>query len=292
MWLTVRRLLEMIRFSHTVFALPFALLSGAIAWSRPDSRFTWNALAGILLCMVFARSAAMAFNRIVDRRIDAANPRTAGRHLPAGTLSLTTAVFFTLVCSLGFVASTLLFLPNVWPLVLSGPVLLFLLGYSYAKRFTAYCHYWLSAALMLAPLAAWIAIRGTIEPPPMWLAAVIFFWVGGFDILYACQDADFDRNLGLNSLPARWGIRTALRIACVSHLITIAALFGLWYFAGLGPIFLVGVILVAGLLLYEHSLVRPDDLSRVNQAFFHVNAVISLGLFAVGVADLWWTPGR
>ncbi|MDZ4687982.1 MAG: UbiA family prenyltransferase, partial [Planctomycetaceae bacterium] len=184
-WLTVRRLLEMIRFSHTVFALPFALLSAAIAWSRPESRFTGNALAGILLCMVFARSAAMAFNRIVDRQIDAANPRTAGRHLPAGTLSLTTAVLFTLVCIVGFVASTALFLPNRWPLILSLPVLAFLLGYSYAKRFTTYCHYWLSAALMLAPLAAWIAIRGTIEPPPLWLAAVVFFWVGGFDIIYA-----------------------------------------------------------------------------------------------------------
>jgi len=291
-WLTVRRLLEMIRFSHTVFALPFALLSAAIAWSRPESRFTGNALAGILLCMVFARSAAMAFNRIVDRQIDAANPRTAGRHLPAGTLSLTTAVLFTLVCIVGFVASTALFLPNRWPLILSLPVLAFLLGYSYAKRFTTYCHYWLSAALMLAPLAAWIAIRGTIEPPPLWLAAVVFFWVGGFDILYACQDAEFDRSQGLNSLPARWGIPAALRIAMLSHLLTIAALVGLWHFAGLGPIFLTGVIAVAGLLLYEHSLVRPDDLSRVNQAFFHVNAVISLGLFAVGLADLWWTTGR
>lgn len=291
MWVTIRRLLEMIRFSHTVFALPFALLSAAIAWSRPDSRFTGNALAGIVLCMVFARSAAMAFNRIVDRRFDAANPRTAGRHLPAGTLSLATAILFTVLTSAGFVASTLLFLPNRWPLILSLPVLAFLLSYSYAKRFTAYCHYWLSAALMLAPLAAWIAIRGTIDGPPVLLAAVVFFWVGGFDILYACQDAEFDRGQGLFSLPARWGIPAALRIAMASHLVTIAALVGLWWVAGLGPIFLAGVMLVAALLVYEHALVRPDDLSRVNLAFFHVNAVISLGLLAVGVLDLWWTPG-
>lgn len=289
---TARHLLELIRFSHTVFALPFALLSAALAWSRPDSGFTWNSLVGIVLCMVCARSAAMAFNRLVDCRFDAANPRTAKRHLPAELLSRPVVLAFTVLTSLGFIAATLLFLPNPWPLRLSVPVLLFLLGYSYAKRFTNWCHYWLSAALMLAPLAAWIAIRGTIEAPPVWLAAVIFFWVGGFDILYACQDADFDRGQGLHSLPARYGIPAALRIAKLSHLLTVLGLFGLWWYAGLGPVFLVGVIGVTLLLAYEHALVRPTDLSRVNQAFFQVNAVISVGLFAIGLADLWWTSGR
>ncbi|OYW19109.1 MAG: 4-hydroxybenzoate octaprenyltransferase [Planctomycetales bacterium 12-60-4] len=288
---TVRHLLEMIRFSHTVFALPFALLSAAIAWSLPDSRFTWNQLAGILLCMVCARSAAMAFNRIVDRRFDAQNPRTAQRHLPAGLISPTTAIVFTILSGAGFVAGTLLFLPNSWPLILSLPVLAFLLGYSYAKRFTQWCHYWLSAALMLAPLASWIAIRGTIEWPPVLLAAVVFFWVGGFDILYACQDAEFDRTQGLSSIPAKYGIPHALRLAMISHGLTVIGLVGLWWVAALGPVFLCGVIAVAALLAYEHALVRPDDLSRVNLAFFHVNAVISLGLLAVGVADLWWTRG-
>ncbi len=284
----LRHLLELIRFSHTVFALPFALLSAALAWHRPDSPFAWTSLAGIVLCMVFARSAAMAFNRVVDRRFDGANPRTAKRHLPAGLLSLTSVIAFTLVCSAGFVASTLLFLPNRWPLILSVPVLLFLLGYSFAKRFTVWCHYWLSAALMLSPLASWIAIRGELALTPALLSAVIFFWVGGFDILYACQDADFDRDKRLFSIPSRWGIPIALRVALVSHLLTIAALFALWHFAGLGPVFLTGVVAVAALLLYEHSLVRPHDLTRVNVAFFHVNAVISLGLFAVGLVDLWW----
>lgn len=288
---TIRHLLEMIRFSHTVFALPFALLSAAIAWSRPDSRFTWNQLAGILLCMVCARSAAMAFNRIVDRRFDAENPRTARRHLPAGLISLSTAIAFTVLCAAGFVAGTLLFLPNTWPLILSLPVLAFLLVYSYAKRFTQWCHYWLSAALMLAPLAAWIAIRGTVEWPPVLLAVVVFFWVGGFDILYACQDAEFDRARGLRSIPSRHGIPRALRLALVSHVLTIAGLLGFWWVAMLGPVFLTGVIAVGVLLAYEHALVRPDDLSRVNLAFFHVNAVISLGLLAIGVADLWWTRG-
>ena len=289
MFRQLRHLLELIRFSHTVFALPFALLSAIIAWHQPDSPFQWKHLLGILLCMVFARSAAMAFNRIVDRRIDAGNPRTASRHLPAGILSLPAVVMFTLICSVGFVLSTLLFLPNHWPIILSIPVLLFLLGYSYAKRFTLWCHYWLSAALMLSPICAWIAIRGEVAVTPALLSSVIFFWVGGFDILYACQDADYDRQNHLHSIPSRWGVLFALRLALFSHLLTIVALFALWHFAGLGLIFLTGVIVVSALLLYEHSLVRPADLSRVNLAFFNVNAVVSLGLLLVGAADLWWS---
>jgi 4-hydroxybenzoate polyprenyltransferase len=194
---------------------------------------------------------------------------------------------FTVACAAGFVASTLLFLPNPWPIRLAVPVLLFLFGYSYAKRFTSFCHYWLSAALMLSPIAAWIAIRADLAWTPVLLAAAVFFWVGGFDILYACQDVEFDRSRGLFSLPARYGIPAALRFALCSHVLTIACLFGLWYAAQLGTVFLVGIIVVSALLAYEHWLVRPDDLTRVNVAFFHVNAVISLGLLILGLADLW-----
>jgi len=282
---TVRHFLELIRFSHTVFALPFALLAAVLAWR--ETPFRWRDLLGILLCMVFARSAAMAFNRLIDRQIDAANPRTAARHLPAGLLSPTAVTLFTSGCSLAFIASTLLFLPNRWPLILSVPVLIFLLGYSYAKRFTAWCHYWLSAALMLSPIAVWIALTGTVTFTPVLLAAVVFFWVGGFDILYACQDFTFDREQGLHSIPARWGIERALRVALLSHVGTILCLFALWHVAALGPVFLTGVVLVTLLLAYEHWLVRPDDLTRVNVAFFQVNAVISLGLLAVVVVDVW-----
>ncbi|NOX55022.1 MAG: UbiA family prenyltransferase [Planctomycetes bacterium] len=281
----VRQLLELIRFSHTVFALPFALLSAVLAWR--DVPFRWRDLAGILLCMVFARSAAMAFNRIVDRKLDALNPRTAGRHLPRGLLSVASVATFTAICSLGFVASTLLFWPNRWPLILSLPVLFFLLGYSYAKRFTSLCHYWLAAALMLAPIAAWIAIAATVTWTPVLLALAVFFWVGGFDMIYACQDYQFDRAAHLHSVPARLGIPTALRLAKLSHLGTVACLLALWHTAQFGVIFLVGVAIVAVLLAYEHWLVRPDDLDRVNVAFFHVNAVISIGLFLVGLADVW-----
>lgn len=282
---SIRKFLELIRFSHTVFALPFALFSAALAWR--ETPFRPQDLLGIVLCMVFARSAAMAFNRLIDREIDAGNPRTAGRHLPAGTLSGRTVMAFTVLCSGGFLLSTLIFLPNRWPLYLAVPVLLFLLGYSYAKRFTSWCHYWLSTALMLSPIAAWIAIKGNIEWPPVLLAGVVFFWVGGFDIIYATQDAEFDQSRGLFSLPSRIGIPASLRVAALSHLLAVACLLALWWVASLGPIFLTGVLAVAALLAYEHWLVRPDDLSRVNLAFFHVNAVISVGLLAIGLLDLW-----
>ncbi|HQX49594.1 MAG TPA: UbiA-like polyprenyltransferase [Planctomycetaceae bacterium] len=283
----LQHFLELIRFSHTVFALPFALLSAVIAWAAPGSEFRWRDLLGILVCMVTARSAAMAFNRLVDRDIDADNPRTARRHLPAGLLSVKAVVIFTVVMSVAFLASTTFFLPKRLPMQLAVPVLLFLLGYSLAKRWTTLCHYWLSAALMLSPIAAWIAVRDEFAVPPTLLAAVIFFWVGGFDIIYACQDAEFDRERRLNSIPARFGVRSALRIAFLSHVVTIVMLLLLWKMAGLGIIFLIGVIAIAGLLMYEHWLVRPDDLQRINVAFFNVNAIISFGILLLGCLDIW-----
>jgi len=285
MWGKLVQILRMIRFSHTLFALPFALLAACLAWR--ETPFQWKHFLGILLGMVFARSTAMAFNRLADRTYDAVNPRTQRREIPTGALSVSSVWGFTLVCAAGFVASTLLFLPNPWPLRLSVPVLLFLCGYSYAKRFTSLCHYWLAAALMLSPIAVWIALKGEVTAVPLLLAGVIFFWVGGFDIIYACQDTEFDRSAGLFSLPARLGNRTALRIAFLSHMLTIACLAALWYVSGLGVVFGIGVLLVAALLIYEHQLIRPEDLTRVNQAFFQVNVVISVGLLAIGLLDLW-----
>jgi len=285
-----RRLLEMIRFSHTLFALPFALLSAALAWSREP--FRWLDLVGILLCMVFARSAAMAFNRLADRRIDALNPRTASRHLPAGTLSITAVVLFTLLCSLAFVASTLLFLvrpePNYWPLILSGSVLLFTYLYSFTKRFTALAHFWLGASLMLAPLSAWIAIRGMSDlVAPLLIGGAVFFWVAGFDILYACQDVDFDRQAELHSIPAQLGVRASLWVAFACHALMLGLLVALYLATPeLSLVFLAGLIAVGLLLAYEHWLVRPDDLTRVNRAFFQVNAVVSVGLFVLVLVQL------
>jgi 4-hydroxybenzoate polyprenyltransferase len=295
----VRHILEMIRFSHTLFAMPFALLAAVMAWSRsarqdPPVPWRWNELIGILICLAGARSAAMAFNRLADQQIDARNPRTAGRHLPSGVLSRASVGLFAAICSALFVAGTLLFLPNWLPLILSLPVLLFLLGYSYAKRFTTLAHFWLGAALMLAPVCAWVAIRGQAvmrNPrdllPAVVLGAAVLLWVAGFDMIYACQDAQFDRMHGLSSVPARWGIPAALRTAAACHagMVGLLALLPLVY-NRFGPIYWTGVAAVAALLTYEHCLVRPDDLTRVNRAFFNVNAVVSIGLFFIGVIDL------
>jgi len=289
----LRRLLELIRFSHTLFALPFALLAAAMAWSanaraRPPIEFRWLDLLGILVCMATARSAAMAFNRLADRRLDAANPRTQLRHLPTGALSTSSVVGFTVACSLGFVGGTLLFLPrNPIPLAASLPVLLFLFGYSYAKRLTALSHFWLGAALMLAPLAAWVAIRGELSWAPLVLGAAVMLWVAGFDMLYACQDFDFDVRMHLHSVPARFGVAAALRLAALCHLgmVVLLLLLPLVY-DGFHGIYLAGVAAIGLLLAYEHWLVQPDDLTRVNRAFFHVNAVVSIGLLVVGVVDL------
>jgi 4-hydroxybenzoate polyprenyltransferase len=289
----------MIRFSHTLFALPFALLAAVMAWtagarSDPPVPFRWQDLLGIVLCMVTARSAAMAFNRIADWRFDADNPRTAKRHIPIGALSVSSVATFAIASAAAFVASTLIFLPNRLPIYLSLPVLAFLLGYSYTKRFTAAAHFWLGAALMLAPISAWIAIRGQqimANPldllPAAVLGGAVLLWVAGFDVIYACQDVEFDRATGLRSVPARLGVARALRLATACHFGMVLLLAALpWVFPPLGWIYGLGVAAVALLLIYEHSLVRPDDLDRVNVAFFNVNAVVSIGLLAVTSLDL------
>jgi 4-hydroxybenzoate polyprenyltransferase len=291
----LRTFLEMIRFSHTVFALPFALVSAILAWQ--EEAFHWLGLVGIVLCMVFARSAAMAFNRLADRSFDAANPRTAMRHLPSGSLSAAAVWTFFGICAIGFVASTLLFLllpkPNPWPTYLAVPVLLFICAYSYTKRFTALSHFWLGASLLLAPVSAWIAICGLEKlETPLLLGLAVLFWVAGFDIFYACQDVDFDRKARLASVPATLGIPLSLKVALVCHIAMLALLVALYWVAEphLGWIWLTGVAAVAVLLAYEHWLVRPDDLSRVNQAFFHLNGVVSVGLLVVVVLQV--TLGR
>jgi 4-hydroxybenzoate polyprenyltransferase len=307
MFRRLSHILEMIRFSHTLFALPFAMLGAVMAWTSPlpeaalaanvkPVRFRLLDLVGILLCMVLARSAAMAFNRIADHRIDADNPRTKNRHIPAGILSLSSVAAFTICSSVGFIASTLLFLPNRLPIILSVPVLGFLLLYSYTKRFTSLAHFWLGAALMLTPVCAWLAIRGEVVllaprdlGPPLVLGLAVLLWVSGFDIIYSCQDYEYDKQKKLRSIPAILGIVGALRLAAICHLGMVAALLILpasFSNDPLGWIYFTGVIAVAGLLAYEHWIVRPDDLSRVNRAFFQVNMVVSIGLFIVGSLDM------
>ena len=301
----LHQILGMIRFSHTIFALPFALLAAVMAWLTEDrlgeaTGFRLGHLLGILLCMVAARSAAMAFNRLVDHAIDASNPRTSQRHLPQGLLDRKFVVGFTIVTSLVFVGGTLLFLPNYLPLYLSVPVLLFLFSYSYTKRFTVLAHFYLGAALMLAPISAWIALRGEVVAempldllPSFLVGLAVLLWVGGFDIIYACQDVEFDRQAKLHSIPAWLGVANALRLAAASHACMLLVLLILPWSDSLGGpaldlgwIYFTGLVAVGILLAYEHAVVRPDDLSRVNLAFFRVNAVVSIGLFLIVTLDL------
>ena len=299
---TLRSYLELVRFSHTIFAMPFAIMSGMIAArievaENPQlSAFHWLKLAiGIVVCMATARTAAMAFNRLVDREIDARNPRTADRHLPKGLLSVSDVQRLVYSSSILFIGSTLLFLPNWLPATLSLPVLAWLLGYSYAKRFTPFAHVWLGTALGLTPLAAWIAVRGPTvlsNPsdivPACVLALAVTAWVAGFDTIYACQDAAFDSNEHLQSLPARFGIKGALYISGFFHLLATVALLALPQTTPLVGIYTTWTVCgIAVLLVVEHLLVSSRDLSRINQAFFTVNAVIGLVLLAGISADLW-----
>jgi 4-hydroxybenzoate polyprenyltransferase len=274
--------LEMIKFEHTLFALPFSLLSLVLASQGWPDRMK---LLWILLSMAGARSAAMAFNRIADRQIDAANPRTRSRALPAGLLSLNFASGFTFVCSLLFVLAAYQLNPLCfW---LSFPVLTILFLYSYTKRFTPYSHFILGLCLGLAPVGTWIAIRGTVQWTPCLLCLVVLLWTAGFDLIYACQDAEFDRRQHLFSIPERYGIRTALRLSSLLHGLMFILLLSLLFLEKLGWISLAGILLVAVLLWYEHLLVQPNDLSRVNAAFFTVNGLISiLLLLTIGLDKL------
>jgi 4-hydroxybenzoate polyprenyltransferase len=273
--------LEMIKWEHSIFALPFALCGAMLAargWP------TTHQLLWIVIAMVAARSAAMAFNRLADASIDAANPRTSTRALPAGHLSPAFVTTFVILASAIFVlaASQL----NVLALWLSPVALAVLLLYSYTKRVTRWSHVVLGFALGIAPAAAWIAVRGALDPRILLLTAAVTFWVGGFDILYACQDFDFDRHAGLHSIPRHFGIRNALWIARGFHLVMVGLLVALLIVFALGKLAAVGVLLVILLLLYEHSLVKADDLSKLNAAFFTLNGVISILFFIFVASDL------
>jgi 4-hydroxybenzoate polyprenyltransferase len=277
----LRVTLEMIKWEHSIFALPFALCGAMLAASGLPSA---HQLLWIVIAMLAARSAAMAFNRLADATIDAANPRTRTRALPAGHLSPSfVATFVVVSCAIFILAASRLNRLTLW---LSPVALAVILLYSYAKRFTRLSHLVLGVALGIAPSAAWIAVRGSLDPRILLLTAAVTFWVAGFDVLYACQDFEFDRDSGLHSIPRHIGIGPSLWIARVFHLIMLIFLVALLPAFGLGKVALVGVIAVMLLLVYEHFLVKPDDLSKLNAAFFTMNGVISV-VFAVFVgADI------
>jgi len=265
----------MIKFEHTLFALPFAFLGAVLA---ADGLPTLWQIVWITVAMFGARSAAMTFNRIIDRKFDAENPRTARRELPSGKLSVSFAWVF-------FFASVILFEVAAYSLnwltfSLSPVALLSILGYSYAKRFTSFAHLILGWSLAISPTAAWIAVRGAIDSPvPLLLSLLVMMWTAGFDVLYACQDFEFDKKAGLRSIPARFGIKNSLWIARIFHAQAFFVLILLYSFADLGWLALIGVFAVGALMIYQHSLIKADDLSRMNAAFFTTNAFVSVILF-------------
>ena len=273
---------RMIKFSHSIFALPFALSGAALAAAQTGVRPAQ--LLWIVVAMVAARSAAMGFNRLVDRRIDADNPRTATRELPAGSMSPAAVLIFV-------AASSALLVLAAWRLnplcLLLSPVALgVVFGYSFTKRFTWGSHLVLGLSLALAPLGAWIAVTGRFDLPPVILGLAVLTWVAGFDVLYACQDHDYDRRAGLHSIPVRFGLAGALRLARLFHGLAVAAMVGLGVIAGLQGVYFAGVALIGGLLVWEHRLVAPEDLTRVNTAFMTMNSLVSVAFFAFTLADL------
>jgi 4-hydroxybenzoate polyprenyltransferase len=300
----IRKFLELIRFSHTLFAMPFAVLSAIWAWTlsvREGQVLDWytflKSALGVLICMVAARSFAMAFNRLVDRNIDALNPRTAIRHLPAAQLRPQQVWIFAIGCAVLFFLGTILFWPNRLPVFLSIPVLAFLAAYSYAKRWTVLVHFWLGIALGLAPICTWVALRGQSVMnstsdlyPAMLLGFGVLLWVAGFDLIYACQDTEVDRQLGLRSLPAWLGNDRALRIAAICHglmLIPFASIPYVCTNLQLSRLYYGGLLAVLVMVVVQHSLVSARNLQKVNIAFFNVNAFISLILLTVGAVDAW-----
>jgi 4-hydroxybenzoate polyprenyltransferase len=277
----IKTALEMIKWEHSIFALPFALSAAMLAASGLP---TLPQVIWIIMCMVSARSAAMAFNRLADAQIDAANPRTATRAIPAGVLSGRFVAIFVLFFCLVFVLAAAQL--NRLTFMLSPVALAVVLLYSYTKRFTRWSHLVLGFALGIAPAAAWIAVRGSLDPRILILTAAVTFWVGGFDMLYACQDIDFDRANRLNSVPQSFGIPRALTLARLLHITMLVLLVALVLTFGLGKIAMAGVLAVALLLAYEHSLVSSHDLSKLNAAFFTMNGVIAVVLFLFIAADL------
>ncbi len=274
-WTKLKTTLEMIKFEHTLFALPFAFLGAILA---ADGLPNWRQILWITVAMFGARSAAMTFNRIIDRKFDAENPRTANRELPSGKLSVSFAWAF-------FVVSVILFEIAAYSLnwltfALSPVALLSVLGYSYAKRFTNFAHLILGWSLAISPTAAWIAVRGAIDSEiPLLLSLLVMMWTAGFDVLYACQDYEFDKKAGLRSIPARFGIKNSLRIARVFHFQAFIVLLLLYLVTNLGWLALIGVFAVGALMIYQHTLVKANDLSRMNAAFFTTNAFVSVILF-------------
>jgi 4-hydroxybenzoate polyprenyltransferase len=280
----ISKYLSLVKFSHTVFALPFAMIGFSLAVKSGDAVFSLSKLGLVLACMVFARSAAMAFNRYIDRSFDALNPRTATREIPAGKIKAGSALVMVVVCSIAFIACTWFINPLCF--ALSFVALAVILGYSYMKRFTPLCHLVLGAGLALAPIGAYIALTEQFHLLPVLFSVIVFLWVSGFDIIYALQDDDFDRSQRLKSIPVLFGRKTALALSRLLHLFAATIVFAALLYGSFGWLYITGALVFTGLLIYQHTLVKPHDLSRVTLAFATVNGIGSV-LFGIFVcADI------
>lgn len=286
----VKNYLSLVKFSHTIFAMPFAFIGYFLALHQSDSSFSWKLFILVVLCMVFARNAAMAFNRFIDREIDIKNPRTAIREIPAGIIRAKSALLFVLINSLLFIATT--YFINELTFKLSPVALLIILGYSLTKKFTALCHLILGLGLSLAPIGAYLAVTGEFALLPVLYSFVVLFWVSGFDIIYALQDLDFDKEEELKSFPVFFGKRGALNASILIHILSASITIFAGYIGHFGILYWIGSSLFIGLLFYQHTLVKPTDLSKVNLAFFTTNGIASVifALFTIAelVKDSWF----
>ena len=275
---SVTNYLSLVKFSHTIFAMPFALMGYCLA--AHHFGFELRLLLLVVLCMVLARNSAMGFNRLVDYRIDSLNPRTVNREIPAGIIPVRSALIFVLINAIGFIVTT--YFINHLVLFLSPVALFVVLGYSYTKRFTWLCHLVLGVGLSLAPLGAYLAISGQWSLVPIYWSIAVLFWVSGFDILYALQDIDFDKSQRLNSIPVQLGVKNSLRLSIVFHLITVLFVALAFFQGNFGLLYIIGAVIFFALLTYQHLIVKADDFSRLNLAFFTTNGVASV-IFAVFV---------
>ncbi len=280
----VRKYMSMVKFAHTIFAMPFAVTGFFLGIHESDSSLSWRLLLLVVLCMVFARNAAMAFNRYTDREFDSKNPRTSAREIPAGKISPASALWFVILNSALFILTTWFINPLTF--YLSPIALLVILGYSLTKKFTSLCHFALGIGLSLAPIGAYLAVTGKFSLLPVFYSILVLFWVSGFDMLYALQDEDFDKTMNLKSMVTFLGRQGTIRLSVITHVVSAAMVVFIGYIAGFGLYYWIGSFIFAGLLAYQHMIIKPNDLSRLNIAFFTTNGIASLIFAVFNITDL------
>ncbi|MCG8412196.1 MAG: putative 4-hydroxybenzoate polyprenyltransferase [Bacteroidales bacterium] len=280
----VKNYMSLVKFSHTIFAMPFALIGYFLALQQTQAQFNWQLFILVILCMIFARNAAMAFNRFIDREIDIKNPRTAIREIPAGIIRAKSALLFVIINCMLFIATT--YFINTLTFRLSPLALFIILGYSLTKKFTALCHVVLGLGLALAPIGAYLAVTGHFDLLPILYSFVVLFWVSGFDIIYALQDLDFDKEQELKSFPVFFGRKGALNASLLLHIASVGFIIFAGYIGNFGIVYWIGAIIFTALLFYQHSIIKPNDLSKVNVAFFTTNSIASVLFASFAIVEL------